>query len=280
MKTICAHTLVKNEDKYLWYAVMSVIDQVDSVMLWDTGSSDNTWKIIEEMIKLYPKKIKFKEVGEVTPEEFPKMRQKMLEETKADWVILVDGDEVWWQDSVAKVAEFIREHGDAYETIVSPSYNVVGDIFHYQEELAGQYKIDGRQGHLNIRAMSMKIPRLHVEKPHGSQGYYDEKRVVIQDRQKDKRMFLNVPYMHFTNVSRSTDRSNDLLVPKREGKLKYELGESFPKDFYYPEVFFRPRPLVVESPWKVSDSKFNSRAFVETPMRKIKRRVWKSRTGY
>jgi hypothetical protein len=63
-------------------------------------------------------------------------------------------------------------------------------------------------------------------------------------------------------------------------KLKYEIGEPFPKDFYYPEVFFRPRPEIVESPWKVMNPKFKFRALFETPPRKIKRRLWWGKAGY
>ena len=155
---ICAHMSVKNEERYLWYSVMSVVEQVDYIMLWDTGSTDNTRKIIEEIIKIYPDKINFKEVHETSPVEFSKIRQKMLEETEADWVILVDGDEVWWEDSIKNLVATIREKGNEFETIVSPSYNIVGDIYHYQEESAGQYEIDGRRGHINIRAMNLKIP--------------------------------------------------------------------------------------------------------------------------
>jgi glycosyltransferase involved in cell wall biosynthesis len=277
---IWAHTLVKNEDRYLWYAVTSVINYVDKIILWDTGSTDNTCKIIDEILKKYPKKVEFNEVGEIDANKFSLIRQEMLDQTKADWVMLVDGDEVWWEDSIKKLTDIIWKGGDKLETIVSPSINIVGDIYHYQEESAGRYQIDNRRGHLNIRAMSLKIPGLHAEKPHGSQGYYDKDGIVVQEREKDKRIFLDSPYLHFTNVNRSIARSKDLLVPKRERKLKHEIGESFPKDFYYPEVFFRDRPEIIESPWQTSGADFKVRAFIETPLRKIKRRLWAGKAGY
>ena len=277
---ICVHMLVKNEERYIWFAVMSVIDHVDKVLLWDTGSTDNTCEIIDELIKEYPGKIQFKEVGGVDPQKFTEIRQQMLNETKADWILIVDGDEVWWDESIMELTRFVREHGADYESIISPNINIVGDIYHYQEESAGRYRIDEKRGHINIRATNLKIPGLHFDKPHGSLGLFDGDGKLIQERDKDKRVFINAPYMHFTNMIRSSNRENDLLVPKRKIKLKYEIGKSFPKDFYYPEVFLKDRPDIVESPWTGTNSMFKLRAYLETPLRKIKRRIWQGKPGY
>ena len=100
---IWAHTLVKNEEKYLWYAVTSVVDHVDKVLLWDTGSTDRTLEICRELSNKFPEKIDFHQVKISSAEEFPKLRNKMLQATEADWFLMVDGDEVWWEDSIKKV---------------------------------------------------------------------------------------------------------------------------------------------------------------------------------
>jgi len=278
---IWAHSLVKNEERYLWYAVTSVIDFVDKVFLWDTGSTDNTVEIIKELKKRYPLIIEFRELGSVTPEEFTKVSQQMLEETDADWFIVIDGDEVWWEESIKRLVETIKKSGESLELIVNPVVNCVGDIYHYQEEAAGNYQIDGRRGHMNIRAVNCRIPGLHFEKPHGTRGLYDADGRLIQERSHSRRLFLNdASLMHFTNLIRSSNRDKDLLVPKRDIKLKYELGIPFAKDFYYPEVFFRPGPKIVQSPWQKMDTAFYLRALVETLPRKVKRRLFKSKTGY
>ena len=103
---IWGHALVKNEDRYLWYAISSVIKFVDKGLLWDTGSSDDTLKIVESLKQRYPSKIKFREIGEVNPEQFTVVRQKMLEESACDWVVIVDGDEVWWEDKIKETTDF------------------------------------------------------------------------------------------------------------------------------------------------------------------------------
>jgi len=277
---VWAHTLVKNEERYIWYAVMSVIDWVDKILIWDTGSTDKTVEIIKEIKKVYPDKVDFKEVGEVDPQKFTKIRQKMLDATTSDWLILIDGDEVWWEDSIKAVISTVRTKGDTLETIVNSPYNIVGDIYHYQEEAAGKYEIDGRRGHFSFRAINRKIPGLHLKKPHGIQGFFDKNGTLIQERPKKFRKFLDAPFMHFTYMARSSSREKDLKVPKRDIKLKYELGISFPLDFYYPEVFFRPRPDIVPSPWANIDRVYFAKALVQTPLRKLKRRIWRGRVGY
>lgn len=280
-KTIWVHTLVKNEERYLWFAVMSVIDHVDKILLWDTGSSDNTVGIIQELKKLKGEKIDFREVGEVDIEGFTKVRQQMLEQTKSDWFMIVDGDEVWWQDSIRKVVEEINSRGDSLEGIISHYYNIVGDIYHYQEESAGKYHIDDKTGHFNIRAINRNIPGLHFEKPHGQQGLYDGNGVLIQDRLKEQRKFIDAPYLHFTNMVRSFSRIKDLKVPKRDFKFKYELGIPFPKDFSFPEIFNYERPSIVPSPWEKMTSMYFVRALIETVLKKLKRRLINSKAhGY
>ena len=277
---VWAHTLVKNEERYVWYAVMSVIDWVDKILIWDTGSTDKTVEIIKEIEKDHPDKVDFKEVGEVDPQKFTKVRQEMLDETNSDWLILVDGDEVWWGDSIKAVISTVRTEGDTLETIINSPYNIVGDIYRYQEEEAGRYEIDRRRGHFSLRALSRKIPGLHLKKPHGMQGFFDKNGILIQERPKKFRKFLDAPFMHFTHMVRSSSRQEDLKVPKRDIKLKYELGIPFPLDFYFPEVFFRPRPDIVPSPWFSMDRGYFAKALIQTPLRKIKRRIIHGKVGY
>ncbi len=277
-----AHSLVKNEDRYLWYAVRSVIEHVDKILLWDTGSTDNTLKIIEELKKRHPSKIDFREIGEVDPEQFTVVRQKMLDASDCDWVTIVDGDEVWWEDRIKEVRDLVMGQGDKLDSIVSKYYNIVGDIYHFQDELAGRYKIDGKVGHYNIRAFNRNIKGLKFTRPHGQQGLIDDKGVFIQDRDHKRKFWQEgYSYLHFTNMQRSCSRVNDLKVPKRDFKLKYEIGHSFPVDFYYPESFFAERPEIVENVWKKADILYQIKASVNTPLKIIKRKlVLFKKTGY
>ncbi len=272
-KTITAHTLVQNEEKYLWFSVMSVIDFVDKVFIWDTGSVDRTVEIVKYIQRARPGKVYFKEVGKVDPNEFTKIRQDMLKETKSDWLMILDGDEVWWEDSIKDVISTINERGDLLDSIVNRYINLVGDIYHHQDDSAGQYKIDGKKGYLTIRAMNRNIEGLNVGRPHGQQGFFNKEGILIQQMDPKRRVFLDkFTNLHFTNLPRSS-RQFDEKVPKRKMKYKYELGKSFPLNFYYPEVFFREYPKIVDSPWIRRSSKYIMRASIETPLKSLKRRL-------
>ena len=279
MNEIWAHCLVKNEARWLWYSVTSVIDHVDKLLLWDTGSTDNTLSIIEKLNKKYPDKIIFEQRKQKTADEFTKVRQEMLTKTTSDWFLVVDGDEVWWQESIKKLISEIRKNGDNLESIVVPTVNLVGDIFHLQPASAGKYNIAGRVGHFNLRAVNRKIPGLQALGPHGKMGWADEEGKMIQDRSEEKIKFVKAPYLHLTNLRRSAP-GKDAQVAKRKKKLRYELGTPVALDYYYPEVFFKSVPGFIESPWQVMSTNFKTRALIETPLRKIKRMVWKGGVGY
>lgn len=285
---IVAHVLIKNEARFVWYAIMSVIDHVDRVRIWDTGSTDETLTIIKSIMSNYKgkteilfRKVKEKEFSEgeirqkmVEEESYPFIRQKMLDVSICDWIVVVDGDEVWFEDSIKRVTETIRKRWNEIESIIVPSYNLVGDIYHYQEREAGRYHFFDKIGHYSLKAFSRHIPGLHSStKPHGRWGWEDEDCKMIQCRDPKKMVYLNAPFLHATHLKRAGNLAAELKVFKRAHKLKHELGTPFPKDFYYPEVFFEERPAIVPSPWERVDRKFYFISYLETPFRKIKRRL-------
>jgi len=253
---ITAQMIVKNEENFVWYAVSSVIDYVDEIMIWDQGSTDKTMEIVRT---IDDPKITFKKVTD----SVHKLRQKMLEETNGDWIFILDGDEIWYEEGVKNLQSTVYNLQNRKDCIVVPNYMLIGDIFHYQEEKAGGYKIGGKVGHYNIRAIR-KTSGLHVEGIYPNEAYVTKEGVKVQDLNKERMLFLNEPYLHASFLKRSS---------KDTRKMKYEIGEEFLKDFYYPEVFFRPRPKIVPSPWGAIGYKYKFRGFFETPLKRMKRRL-------
>ncbi|MFC1649103.1 glycosyltransferase [Patescibacteria group bacterium] len=269
---ITAHTICKNEATFIWYAVTSVIDYVDEHLIWDTESTDDTPEIVKALAKKYPKKIKTRFLKNYDVSQFTPARQSMIDESTGDWILIADADEVWWDDHIDNVTGFIRSKGGAYETIYNRCINLVGDVFHKQPESAGRYSIDGIKGHLNVRAMNRSIPGFCVKRPHGTQAFFDGNGKPVYERDRSKRYFYDqYSYLHFTNIVRSTSRDEDRGVPKRNFKYKYELGISLPRDYYFPESFFRHRPEIVSSPWTNRSLSYTSRAALQTPLKNIRR---------
>ena len=271
---------MKNEERFLWFAVTSVISHLDKLLLWDTGSTDNTLEVVDALKFFYPDKIEVKKIKNFSPKDFAAVRQQMLDETEADWIFMLDADEVWWDKSVKRAVKVARKGMGKYESIVVPTVNMVGDVFHHQEEEAGRYKLAGRLGHYNLRLVNKNIEGLASSGPHGTWGWVDSEGKMIQDREAKKIKFIDSPYLHATFLRRSANEAEDSAVFKRSKKFKFELGKKFPNDFYYPEAFFKKRPDFIPSPWRPTTPLFNFRAFFETPARKIKRRLWQGKAGY
>lgn len=262
---IWANTIVHNEENFIWFAIMSVVDFVDKVLIYDTGSTDKTLEIIKEIQKIKGDKIIFKEVGIVDKNQFTKVRQEMLEKSECDWILIVDGDEIWWESSIREIIGKIYKDGSSIDGIVVPVKIPIGDIYHLQEEQAGNYEILGRKGHLNLRAINTEIPGLHIDFPHPKESYLDQEGRPIQE--SDKLIFLDAPYLHMTHLIRSSK--------KRVDKFKYELGKKVEKDFKFPEVLSLQAPDIVPSPWKRLSGMDLVKSTFLTPLRKIKRSLIK-----
>jgi glycosyltransferase involved in cell wall biosynthesis len=275
---IYAHTLFKNEERWLWFAVTSVIDYVDKLLLWDAGSTDKSWKIAIALKEKYGAKIDLRKYGDTTPDTFPLARQAMLEATDADWFVVVDADEIWWDKDIKYLTTQLRQGfaGQA-ESIVVRNINLVGDIYHHFEESASNYKFGKLKGSYALRAIKRNIKGLCSEGRHGVWGWSDGQK-QIQDRNTYK--FVDASYLHTTFLPRGVNRLSDEKVPKRAKKLKYEIGVEFPIDYYYPECLFKERPEFIPSPWKSMSTNYKIRAIIETPLKKIKRKFIKGKVGY
>lgn len=268
--TIWGNMIVKNEDQFIWFSIKSVIDYLDKILIWDTGSKDDTVKIIKLLQQEYPKKVIFEEVGDVDVAGLTKKRQQMLDQTKSDWLLLVDGDEVWWKDSLEKTIDIIQN--EKIYAVVTPIYNLIGDIYHYQEESAGDYKILGRKGHFNIRFINRTIPGLHLENDYPLEGYYDNQNRLIQNIE-EKLKFIDGPLMHFSHLQRSS-LSSDKKMTLHRNKVKYEIGKRFDKDFNFPEALYLSRPKIISSPWERMKKEYRLKAGFQTPLKKIKRKIF------
>ena len=275
---IIVHCLVKNEERFIWYALQSVLPFVDKVMAWDTGSSDKTIDLIKS---IKSSKISLKEVGEVDQDTFTSMRQQMLDATPKDftWVMILDGDEVWPKDSIKEVTGFAKQHPD-YDSIVVRTNNLVGDIYHRLPESVGKYTLVGDTGHLALRFMNLKtIPGLNTQRPHGQQGYFDKQGTLVQDRNPKKIKFIDVYYHHATHLVRSSSHQLDKQVIKRGFKLKYDLGRKVNK-FQIPEVFFSKKPKIVPTVTQKASLFFWIKSGVLTPLRFVKRIFFNKKQGY
>ncbi|MCL4397625.1 glycosyltransferase [Patescibacteria group bacterium] len=251
--SVTVHSLVRNEDQFVGFALQSVLPLVDKILLYDTGSTDKTKDIINS---IHDKKIFFEEKGPVSPEKLVSFRQEMIDRTKTDFFMLLDGDEVWSSTNIKKFLHDLETMPKEKIAVYCRSRNAVGDIYHYLPENAGKYQFQGRRGNFNMRGFR-NIPGLTVGGVYPLEMYeYQGKSLNGWD---EKLQFSDSWYLHATHLKRSS--SNLKVAGIRSQKL--EKGLVFQSQ-ELPEVFAEldfPRRSVL----------YEVAASIVTPAKNIKR---------
>lgn len=239
---VTVHVLIKNEDRWVWYALMSVIDYVDKILIYDTGSTDKTIDIIKSIDS---PKIILESHPIATRQDLVKLRQEQLDRTTTSWLMLLDGDEVWPQANLLKLLTAASVASQDTLAFFTRTRNCVGDIYHYLPESTGRYHIKGITGHLNIRLIK-KVPGLKVVGEYPLEAYTLND-TPIQDL-TSKIQFVNTWYLHTTHLPRSTQTSAEANVIDRLQKRKFwRPSLKIPKS-ELPEIFWQPRPNIVPPP--------------------------------
>lgn len=254
---ITVHMIIKNEEQWVWYALQSVMEIASKIIIYDTGSTDKTIPIIAEIAS---NKIDISEKGRINASIMTQLRNEQLEQTKTDWFMLLDGDEVWPKVATYEVQEELKNSINIH-AFVSKARVPIGDLFHYQPEIAGKYSLLGRVGHYNIR-LYRKLPGYYWEGIYPNEAYVDKNGIPIQQKTPQLKL-LRHHYWHLTHLPRSSVDTHS--------KRKYEIGKNF--KLKLPEVFFADRPTFVPSPWVKYSTREKVWAYLITPILKIKRKV-------
>jgi len=246
---ITAHTLVKNEEKWVWFAIMSVIDFVDYMIIYDTGSTDKTVEVIEEILKeeKYAGKICFEKKGTVNKEQFTALRQEQINKTKTNWFLVLDGDEIWYKKDLINLRK-ISKSTDA-NMLAIRFHNCTKDVYHYSKYESGGYNIKSERGNITIKLISMRIDGIHADGPYGMEGYFDNHNRPIQEAAQDIEI-IDGEFLHTSNLIRSRNLYHDWKIPYRRAKIFSSVEERIPMDFAFPEVFYLKSPAIVPDPFK------------------------------
>lgn len=234
MATLTAHCLVKNEENFVGFAIASVIEAVDQVLVFDTGSTDATVATVEALMRQYPGKIHFEQKGPCNKQQHTALRQEMIAKTMTDWFMIVDGDEIWTKRGVAEMKTLIARD-TAARCLVAPFYLCVGDIFHRSYK-PGSFSILGRRDFFSPRVIKKVAGVRWV-------GDYNEDALVYANGEsvvaEATTRFLHERYWHVTHLQRSgqdqTDYSSGGSRRSKQRLTYFWLGR--PINEPVPEVF-------------------------------------------
>jgi len=267
MSTITGHMVVKNEDQWIWYAINSVLNKLTKLIITDTGSLDNTISIINS---IKSKKIVFNQEEAFSPSEIASVRQKQLKQTDTDWFWLIDGDEIYPQDTVNEIINITN--ANTYEGIVVSRYDLVGDIYHRIDEKVGSYKLFNRYLQASIRLINKsKIKGLHVSGNYPYEDYLDSNGKSIRYRNGSDYYFTEHSYFHTTYLKRSSLGVN---LSNTKHRCKYKIESGCLLKTRLPDILFQEHPRIVPSALTHRTFLYNLLAIFITPIKMLKRKLF------
>ena len=270
--SLTVHCVVKNEERWIWFALQSILDIADKVLVYDTGSSDRTVDIIKS---IKSKKIIFEGKGEVDAKGLTQLRKDQLKRTKTEWFLILDGDEIWPENTKKELVGKIIKTDESKWGIVVRAWNLVGDIYHYHPESVHYhwpYAPRNYKGWANLRILR-KSAVSDIKGDYPQEAYCDKNNVPIQNYGDKHLVFLKNRYLHTTYLLRSDTRKRDKGVLNRLKKSKMEYGISFAPNFKYPNVLYNRRPDTVTSPWTKRSNLDLFLSVLQTPLKETRRKV-------
>lgn len=218
MVKITTHTIVKNEDAWVGYALKPWEKYATEMLVVDDNSIDKTPEILKRFSNINTIFTDLK-----TAKDHTAMRNEMVKKTKTDWFVLLDGDEVWNQTTIEKLLDFLEKQDKNIWAVAMRTRNCVGDVYHYLPENSGNYEILGRKGHLTIRAYR-KMPEL---------SWAGEYPLEYYGNLTGHLAFFDDFYWHMTHLKRSSSKEK----VKGWRSTKIETGISIKNISELPEVF-------------------------------------------
>src|SRR3989344_4757052 len=271
MTKLTVHCVVKNEEKWIWFAIESIRDIAKEILIYDTGSTDNTVEIIKT---IKDKKIKLEQKGKVDAKGLVGLRAQQLKRTKTNWFLILDGDEIWPDKTKKELLNVLETANQNIWGVVVRAWNLVGDIYHYHPESI-KYKWPfaptGYVGWANLRVINRGLPGLYLRGEYPLEAYCDQTITPIQNYGSKHLEFLTGRYLHTSYLLRSQSRHVDKSILNRAHKQKIEYGIKFPDNFKFPEVLKKERPKIVPNPW-VTRSKYESIiGYIANPFKELRR---------
>jgi len=132
MASLALCMIVKNEEKYLPYALASVYKYCDEIIIVDTGSTDRTIEIAEGFGAYV--------IRAPWVNDFAKVRNISQSCAKSDWILWLDADEVFSEAGIKKIKNQLINDANA-DFFLMPRVNFWKDFNHAFCYPDSQYKI-------------------------------------------------------------------------------------------------------------------------------------------
>lgn len=255
------HTVVKNEDQWIWFALQSVLPFAQEILIYDDASSDHTLEIIQSIKspKIILKRNEQKK-------KLIQLRQEQIDKTNTEWFLILDGDEIWPEKELKKLLLSAENISNKKVALVNKMRNCIGDVLHYLPDSAGRYQLAGQKGNFTIR-MIRKTKDLELKGQYPLESFVNHDGPI--EKQDNNLQFVDCWYLHTTFLQRSS--SDNLKTSGSLGKRKLiEKGIKINQK-ELPEVFYRQKPEFISNPLTKRSFAFGMLANLTTPIINLKR---------
>ena len=266
---LTVHTMVKNEDQWVWFSLQSVLPFVDKVLVYDTGSTDKTVQVIKSIDS---PKIFFEERGIQDREGLIRLRNEQIDKTTTEWFLILDGDEIWPENQLDKLMKSTQKAPANIMAFCNRTRNCVGDIYHYLPEQAGGYQLAGITGNLTLR-LFRKTKDLKITGKYPLEEFTNSAGPI--NKQDKNIQFVDCWYLHTTYLKRSSNDKNKTSGSLGKSKI-WELGTTI-RAQEIPEALSLDLPQNVEDPLKRRGAFYEVLARVTTPVLDLKRKLKNAR---
>ncbi len=127
-KTIVSHTIVRDGMPFIGLVLQQVLPYMNRCLITISEKSiDNTLQILRKLEKQHPHKIKIYFENVSMPGLLTKERQKQVSRSYEDWILFLDDDDFWSEESLEEMIELLDTDKDA---LANNPYQVI-DRHHY-----------------------------------------------------------------------------------------------------------------------------------------------------
>ena len=212
--------LTMNDEFWLPYVLASVQGRFDRYVIYDVGSEDMTWEVIQSFVEAEKAaaEIFYRKLPYCAPEIQGIFRNSMIAEARSDWYFILDGDEIYNPEALDALADEMENMKHQYEEN-GKTYGIVRRV----EVMTDMKSAYGQN--LDLKHHRVYHKDMIFVGPHPGEA------PLVEQKKKNEHWFSkDVICYHFHNCNRSR---LDEMVPKRIARRKkatYHRGEATPID--------------------------------------------------
>lgn len=112
---IASHTLVKNGMPFLDLVLRAVEPYMNRMLITiSEKSTDNSLNVVNDFEREFRSKVRVMFENADDPAKLTMERQKMVDMTHEDWILFLDDDDLWPDESLKEMMKLIQEDVDGY----------------------------------------------------------------------------------------------------------------------------------------------------------------------